>query len=136
MEFVAQIKNLPLMLSFITDQARSAGLDLKRVHKVELASEEVLVNVINYAFSSADSENNRLHIHCEMRGQERFVVVVRDEGRAFNPIEKEPQLQRDIPIEERKVGGLGIYMMKQLVDDLTYERIHGENVLSLIFFIT
>ncbi len=92
-----------------------------------LALEEAIVNIINYAYSSDGPL--RVEMAC---GNSNFMVTLCDNGRPFNPLkQKESDLSDDL--DTRKIGGLGIMLIKQLTTSLRYERSLGENRLTLIF---
>jgi len=133
MEFIAKINNLPTILGFLIEQAKSAGIMGERLGKITLASEEALVNVIYHAYSESDSEENLLNLTCEFFEPNEFRITLRDSGKPFDPTKKEVDLQTGVPVEERIVGGLGIHMIRQLVDAIQYERINDENILTLTF---
>lgn len=134
MEFIAQMQRLPSMIGFVVKEAKDVGIEGERLNKIELATEEALVNVIHYAYSEPEREENRLHMTCNfLDSANQFVVTIKDFGKPFNLKEKEVDLQLGVPVEERKIGGLGIYMIKQLATSLDYERKENENILSMVF---
>lgn len=97
--------------------------------KVRLALEEVLENVVSYAY--ADGQG---YLDAETildREHEVLRIVIRDSGIPFNPLLKaDPDLS--LPLEERPVGGLGIFLCKQLMDGVSYCHEDGCNVLTLV----
>jgi sigma-B regulation protein RsbU (phosphoserine phosphatase) len=97
------------------------------LHDVRLALEEVVVNVIHYAY-----EDEREHeITVRMSVKEREVVLeVRDDGKPFNPLDVPPP-DLDKPPEERGAGGLGIFLARKFMDSVEYRRVGGENVLVM-----
>jgi anti-sigma regulatory factor (Ser/Thr protein kinase) len=87
----------------------------------------VLTNVVNYAYR--DGAAHEIHVDLDASSG-RLVIEVKDDGRPFNPLTiSEPDVSADI--EERTVGGLGIHFVRLIVDDLSYRRINGWNVLRL-----
>jgi sigma-B regulation protein RsbU (phosphoserine phosphatase) len=97
-------------------------------HKITLALEEIVSNIINYGF--ADEAKHLIGITIE-RIEGAVRIVVEDEGTAFNPLEMEEPDSLNKPIEEREVGGLGIYFVKQFMDHKEYRREEGKNILIL-----
>ena len=94
---------------------------------MRLALEEVVVNVINYAYPEeaigdvevvAEASTDRL----------KFVVI--DSGSAFAPTDV-PKADISQPVEERRIGGMGILLVRQLMDSVNYERIDGKNILTM-----
>lgn len=130
MQFEAQLEDLPHMLDFVKTSARTSLLPDNLVHKIELASEEALVNIISYAYPKRESSKRPIYLHCESN-LNHFTVVIRDKGISFNPILAEVAIDKNSPVEKRPIGGLGIYLIRQLMDEVTYQREADENVLKL-----
>ncbi|MCQ2337086.1 MAG: ATP-binding protein [Paludibacteraceae bacterium] len=92
-----------------------------------LALEEAVVNIINYAYP----DDGSLRVEIANEGSNPMVTLC-DSGKPFNPLEQnDTELSNDL--ETRKIGGLGIMLMKQMTTSLRYERSLGENRLTLIF---
>ena len=130
MEFPAEIDHLPEMLAFIRFAVQQTGISEEKLYKVELASEEALVNIISYAYP--EKKQNRLHIDCQTKPGRRFEVTIRDQGLPFNPIDADIDVDIHQPIEERKIGGLGIFMIRKLIDEVSYQRVGEENVFKMV----
>ena len=94
----------------------------------ELALDELLNNIISYGY--VDSDQHKITV--EMSVEENALrIVVSDDGIPFNPFEqKTPDL--DLPIEERKLGGLGIHLVKKFMDECSYQRLEERNVVTLL----
>lgn len=105
----AQLDNLGELMRFTLDIAIECGLTKKRLDELEIVLEEALVNVINYAYKD---EKGDIEITCHNKDG-RFIINVIDAGQPFdiNSL-KDPDINADIP--ERRVGGLGVYMIKKL----------------------
>jgi anti-sigma regulatory factor (Ser/Thr protein kinase) len=91
------------------------GLGSKDLWAVQLATEEACSNVLVHAYAG---KPGRLEVEV-VEEPEGIQVVVRDWGTAFDP-ESVPEPDLTLPLEERKVGGLGVYMMRKLMDEITY----------------
>lgn len=117
------------MSKFIRTSLGELGFKGELVNKVALASEEILVNIINYAYVDKPGE---LSIDCKENSDPRGVTVVfTDSGISFNPLAKiDPDITK--PVEEREIGGLGIYMVKKLMDSVKYERLNDKNILTIV----
>jgi anti-sigma regulatory factor (Ser/Thr protein kinase) len=97
------------------------------VFALTLALDEVLTNTISYGYD--DELEHDIEITFAVDPGE-IVITVRDDGRAFNPLEREtPDL--DAPVEERTIGGLGIHLVRNFMDDLAYERQGNWNVFTM-----
>lgn len=98
------------------------------VARIELILEEVVINIVHYAF--VDEDNGSITVSIEEKNG-NFQVEIRDNGAPFNPLlSEDPDLEA--PIEERQEGGLGIFFVRSLCRGVTYEREAGNNVLRLI----
>ena len=125
----AKIENLDTMLDFIQDSVKNIGFNKQTKYRLQLASEEALVNVINYAYPGGEGD---VEIACDIDVEnQNFIMKIIDSGIAFNPLEKEdPDL--NLPMEKRQIGGLGIYMIREIMDEVRYKRENGKNILTLI----
>lgn len=128
MRFKASLEVLPQMLKFVSAHLEKIGCTSKQHHQIELTMEEVLVNVINYAYPNTQGE---LEIECISQTPQVVDIIVKDWGIAFDPQSRALTPKKDIPLEERKIGGLGIYFVYQLMDKVEYERKEGTNILHL-----
>jgi anti-sigma regulatory factor (Ser/Thr protein kinase) len=108
--------------------ARRAGMPERRRLDLRLALEEVVANVIRYAW---DGGRHRIDVLLAHAGGE-LAAQVADDGRPFNPLER-PPLDPETPLEDRPVGGMGIHTVRHVTDGMAYERQGGRNVLSLTF---
>jgi len=131
LEFFADLSNLDRMMSHIREEALKIGVNEKAVHKIELACEEALVNIISYAYPD---QKGMLTITCQKKNH-RFEIVMKDYGLPFNPIDVEVNPQLDKPLNERKIGGLGIFLLRKFIDEVSYQRTDEENILRMAFLI-
>lgn len=123
----ATLDNLHKAMEFITSYAETAGFPPDRVMEIELALEEALVNIINYAYPHGAGD---MEIACTPCNENGFVMEITDQGIPFNVLDVgDPDLSSGI--EDRKVGGLGIYFVKRLADNVSYAREGESNVLKL-----
>ncbi len=130
LELPAKLENLPHFMAFVCEQARQFDFTDKRTLEIELVLEEALVNVIEYAYPTA--QPGRLILHLEGKADGKLHLEIRDRGISFNPLERAaPDLETELM--ERPVGGLGIFLMKELTDGLSWHRENDENCLSIIF---
>lgn len=121
------LESLDDIAKHILAVAATAGLDKKATYKLRLAVDEIATNIIIYGYEQAD-RTGAIAIHTEMTDTS-LTVVLEDTGAAFNPVEKELQEEEtiDLPLEQRAIGGLGIYLAIQGVDRFIYERTSDRN---------
>lgn len=130
MELPAKLENLPHFIAFANEQARQFGFTAKRTLEIELVLEEALVNVMEYAYP-ADLPGS-LILALEGKGDGKLHLKIKDQGVSFNPLKRtDPDLE--IELMERSIGGLGILLIKELTDGLSWQREDGNNCLSIIF---
>ena len=107
--------------------AATCGLSGDDCAAVNLVLDELVSNIIKYGYD--DDGEHRIAVVVEVDGGV-LTVSVDDDGKPFNPIEiPPPDLER--PIEERPIGGLGVYIVRSLADTLDYRREHGHNIVTL-----
>lgn len=124
----ASIDKLEIMIEFILDSIKNIETDKKQFGKLRLVSEEVLVNVINYAYPAKIGE---ILIKTDVSPEKELTIQIIDSGIPFNPLEKDdPNI--NLPMEERKIGGLGIFMVKNIMDSINYEYTDNKNILTLV----
>ena len=127
-ECSASLDHVALLLETLTDAARQSGMCEKNVWKLETSVDEALTNIICYGCKGR--EDGVLRVRWE-KDAERFVVTIEDDGVPFDQTQPtHPDF--DCEICDRKVGGLGRYIMSQFLDGMRYERIKDRNRLTLI----
>ena len=121
------LEKLAIIGDFIGDTMRSFGLDNHKIFDVQMAVDEACTNIIEYGYAN---ERGMIDIACQRRGDE-IIVVIKDRGKPFDPTSVQPP-DLNASLEERKTGGLGIYFMKTLMDEVKYEFKDGKNVLTMV----
>lgn len=116
------------MLDAIEDSCRGEGLAKETALDMRLVAEEVLTNIVKYAHGSIDEHPVELRLSASS-GSVR--MEFRDDGAPFNPLEA-PVPDRKPPLEGREIGGLGVHLVRSLVDDARYARDGDCNVLILM----
>jgi serine/threonine-protein kinase RsbW/sigma-B regulation protein RsbU (phosphoserine phosphatase) len=104
------------------------GVSRREISHVNLALDEVLTNVISYGWPQGGSHTVRVALRLEGA---RLIVEVTDDGVPFDP-RAVPEPDLSAPLEERRVGGLGVYFAMTLMDHVDYRRVGDENHLTLI----
>ena len=103
------------------------GLPTQIAYAVNLSIDEILTNTISYGYD--DDAEHRIDLTFRVDG-ESLVVVIVDDGRPFDPsLEREPDV--DATLEERALGGLGLFLVQQMMDDVAYRRSDDRNVITL-----
>ena len=126
--FSATFDILDEIRTFVGNQAREAGLNAKDIYSVQLATDEAASNIIEHAYDG--QPNGMFEVSCEFR-EDRLTITLLDHGKAFDPSQvEEPNLKADL--SDRKIGGLGIYLMRKLMDEVRYDSTQAGNRLTLI----
>ena len=120
--------SLETALDPVLEALEELNVDHKVCFKIRLALEEALVNVVSYAY---DDDNGEVEIRYEISDDPcMLIITIIDEGRPFNPLEAEdPLLSSDI--NQRKIGGLGLYIIKNTMDEVEYHRENNQNILII-----
>ena len=114
--FDANFQNLDEIREFVGEAARQVGFSDKEIYSIQLAADEASSNIIEHAYSSI--EDGKLEIECII-GNGELKIVMHDWGKPFDPSSiPEPNIKADL--SERKIGGLGMYLMRKLMDEVTY----------------
>lgn len=111
----------------VTEFGELYNLSSKIIFAVNLALEEVVTNIISYGYE--DKNEHQINVCIFLEGNE-LTVEVQDDGRPFNPLEApEPDTRK--PLQDRQIGGLGIHLVRNLMDGLEYSREEGKNLLVM-----
>ena len=125
----AKLENLGKFLNFISCLAEQNGFSPSMVKEIELAAEEALINIFNYAYPGNAGE---VEISYSKDSDSRLILEISDNGIPFDPLSlSEPNLTANV--SDRKVGGLGVIFIRKMTDDVRYRRDGDANVLTLIF---
>lgn len=124
----ADVTAIESALDPISDLLRELGTEHKVAYKVRLALDEILVNVASYAYDGREGE---IEIRYEVNEDPRTInITIVDSGKPFNPLEvDEPEFSSDV--NERKIGGLGIYIVRKMMDEINYHRENNQNILII-----
>ena len=122
------INRIPELNEFIRSIAERLEMDPTMTGQVQLAVEEAVVNVMQYAYP--EGKKGFVTIKAMSDGHELRLVVI-DSGTAFDPTRKE-KADITLSVEDRPIGGLGIFLVRELMDSINYERADGRNILMMI----
>lgn len=126
-EFEAHIESLEKIDDFLVRCLDRDNLGQTVFFDLKLAIEEIVTNIVKYGLKS--QQRARITIQLQIDA-EAVQVEICDPGKAFNPLTTaDPDL--DVPLEERKLGGMGIFLVKQLMDNVNYRRDENRNILTI-----
>ena len=125
--FPAQVDALDEVLGFTEEELEKCGASMKTIMQISVCVEELFVNIAHYAYEGRPEEGAMLTIEAS---DGEVSLTLTDSGMAFDPLAREdPDVT--LPAEKREIGGLGIYMVKQTMDDVTYRRENEKNILTI-----
>ncbi|UCE82696.1 MAG: ATP-binding protein [Deltaproteobacteria bacterium] len=124
----AEISNLRDFINLVSKCAEEQGVSPGRITEIGVATEEALVNICMYAYQGATGD---VKVSCMLDDENRFVIEIEDTGMAFDLLGVgDPNLTDDIA--EREVGGLGVFIIKELMNEVQYRREDNKNILKLV----
>lgn len=127
----AKMESLESFRSFVLSRVEEQGVPRAIIGKIDLALEEILTNIVSYAYTQADGDGS-IELNCCPGPDGEFRLCIADWGIPFDPLaQKAPDLTTDLA--ERQPGGLGIHLVRQMADGITYKRENGRNLLKLCF---
>ncbi|MBQ9656659.1 MAG: ATP-binding protein [Prevotella sp.] len=121
------IETIPQLNEFVDSFAEEAGLDMSVSMSLNLALEEAVVNVMSYAYPAGTKGDVSIEA---VAAEGETVFTIRDSGTPFDPTSKEA-VDTNLGVEERPIGGLGIHLVRQIMDHVSYSYTEGQNVLTL-----
>jgi anti-sigma regulatory factor (Ser/Thr protein kinase) len=120
MVLAARFENLDQVRDFVGEQAENYGLEPAAVYAVQLAVDEAFSNIIEHAYGGESDEK----VECSTQAtRNELIITLRDCGRPFNP-ESVPAPDLEADLEDREIGGLGLYFIRQLMDDVEFTFVH------------
>ena len=123
----ALTENLDAVIAFVTEQLEAADCSIKAQMQIEIAVEELFVNIAHYAYAPGTGTAT---IQTEITADTAEITFI-DSGVQYDPLAK-PDPDVSLPASERQVGGLGIFMVKKSMDDMRYEYRDGKNILTIV----
>jgi len=128
MILTAEVARLDEVIDFINEELEANDVPMRTVMQLDIAVEELFVNIAHYAYNP-DVGEAAICVDVE---QEPGCVVISfvDQGKPYNPLSrKDPDITLDV--EDREIGGLGIYVVKKTMDKITYAYEDGQNILTI-----
>ncbi len=127
-EFPAKFDYLDEVREYVGEKARAAGFGEKDIYSIQLATDEAASNVIEHAYEGVPDAF--FELTCEFKN-DRMTITLLDHGKTFDPSKVDvPDVKADL--SDRKIGGLGIYLMRKLMDEVRYESTPSGNLLTLV----
>jgi len=125
-KFQAKVENLSRVIDFVNKELVKNGCPADMLDRINVAVEEIFVNIANYAYGHGAGD-----VTLSVSVAEKAEIRFEDSGKPYNPLEcADPDLETDL--SSREIGGLGIYLVKKLVDSIEYARIDDKNILTII----
>lgn len=124
----ADTKNYKPFYTWLHEVCKDWNIDDELTNKIDMCSEEIFANIAFYAYPNPPGP---IEISFK-KNEDEFILIFTDGGVDYNPLAK-PDPDITLPPEQRPVGGLGIFMVKEMVKDIKYERTDDKNILTLIF---
>lgn len=121
----ATVDNLNKVLEFVDAELETNDCDMKTATQIAVAVEEIFVNIAHYAYNpEIGGAVIRISVGDEI------VIEFEDKGVPYNPLEKmDPDITKSA--EEREIGGLGIFMVKKIMDSVEYNHVENKNILTI-----
>jgi anti-sigma regulatory factor (Ser/Thr protein kinase) len=121
------LEDLPRVMAAVDEFCESISASRQDAHSLRLAIEEAVSNVLQHGYGGLPRPVN-LSMETTQPGRVRAVVT--DRAPPFNPLSR-PEVDTGQPLEERPIGGLGVHLVKKLMDAIHYERRDGQNILTM-----
>ncbi len=121
------ISEISKLNEFVEEIGNEFSLTPDVVFNLNLVLEEAVVNVINYAYPK--EEHQSIYLSARLH-EDSIILVLTDSGVEFDPTIA-PEVDITLSAEERPIGGLGIFLIRQIMNEVKYDRIDGKNILTL-----
>lgn len=124
-----RIQELDKLEPFLSHFFEQKSIDMSLLPQLDLALEEAVTNVIMYAYPEGETGTAELTVNVNNK---QICSTLTDSGTPFNPLEQQED-NLDVSLEERKIGGLGIHLIKEIMSKVEYEYANGRNVLRMTY---
>ncbi len=126
-KFPARFEFLDEIREYVGKRARASGFSDKDIYSIQLAADEAASNVIEHAY--AGMQNGTIQLSCDFN-EKILTITLLDHGKQFDPAQvKDPDLNANL--SDRQIGGLGIYLMRKMMDDVQYQSSKSGNLLIM-----
>ena len=121
------VDEIPRLADFVEELGAELELSPAMAMSINLALEEAVVNIILYAYPQDQLHEIRLKVTASAQ---QLIFLLSDSGMSFDPT-RVPEPDVTLPLEERPIGGMGVFLIRKIMNEVTYERIGGENKLTM-----
>jgi len=121
------VNTITQLAAFVEGICEETGVSMETTMQLNLALEEAVVNVMNYAYPAGTIGYVDIDIDT---GEQQMCIIISDSGIPFDPTTQK-EVDITLSAEQRSIGGLGIHLIRQLMDGVSYERKDGRNILTL-----
>ncbi len=130
LEVPAQLPGVAAVQALVEEVCEAADLPPGRAFKLSMAVEELLTNVVTHGTAQAGGRVVRMGATVQ-RTDDSVVVELNDDAPAFNPFTEAAEADLDASVDDRPIGGLGVHLVRTMVDEVRYNRQDGRNVVTL-----
>ena len=124
----ALVENVPVVTAFVDEELEGVNCPMKVQYQIDVAVDEVFSNIAMYAYEPAQGDAT---IRVEIDRNARVVsITFFDSGIPFNPMDRE-EPDTSLSVEEREIGGLGIFIVRKSMEEILYEYKNGQNILCI-----
>ena len=120
------MQEVPKLAAFVDEVCEAVGMDMSTTMQMNLAIEEAVVNVMEYAYPQGETGEVTIEVSV---ADGLLDINIIDSGAPFDPTQKSDP-DTSLPVEERSIGGLGIFLVRQVMDTVSYRRDNGKNILT------
>ncbi len=129
-KIINDLKQITTVIEWFEAFALENKMPFGMIQKFSIVFDELLNNIISYAYN--DEHEHEIEIEIELKSN-RLIITISDEGIPFNPFKKEPP-DTMLSVEDRIIGGMGIHLVKNLMDEYDYKRNVNNNIITLVKF--
>jgi anti-sigma regulatory factor (Ser/Thr protein kinase) len=123
-----RIEEIERMAAFLEELSQEYDLSVEHSFNIHLAVEEAVTNVIMYAYPQDEKHEFALTVQ---KIEDSLIFKVIDSGKEFDPT-LQPEADVTLSLEERPVGGLGIFLIRRVMQSVEYQRVDGKNILTMV----
>lgn len=121
------LNEIAVLAAFIEEIAEELSLSMETTMNINLALEEAVANIIMYAYPSDEEHTILLKVNSTNK---QLIFLLTDKGASFDPTQVE-DANITLSLEERPIGGLGIFLIRSIMNEISYQRLDGENRLIM-----